>query len=368
MSAMRRASAPADRLATGSSSATSDPFTRPSIAESDVVASRHRALRETLDVSADVSWAGEPHALAMARDVLERTAELADPVGPAHDERMERDRADERLPLGLGEHLVELIHDQISEFPRAVVVPDHSAGVVHLDRIRHRENGPRARLHPDRLVVHGPVHDVAIAGLLEEVERDATVGEPRAHPSHGPCALVLFDGPRDARDQRTLAVLGQVPLLLGVGDAVPEDLVAATSESGGDVRTVIVDGDVHLRLGREPERVEEIEHAPDADTIAVVAPAEDAVALRLVRWRDGRPFPDAETERLDVDRDVDGQPPASRPHVVRPRDNAGVAIAAMSWQHEWPPWRCDVVRRSRRDGALRTSRQQAEGRSMSWTD
>src|SRR5262245_7400902 len=337
MSAMRRASAPADRLATGSSSATSDPFTRPSIAESDVVASRHRALRETLDVSADVSWAGEPHALAMACDMLERTAELADPVGPAHDERMERDRADERLPLGLGEHLFELIHDEVGELARAVVVPDHSAGVVYLDRIRHRENGPRARLHPDRLVVHGPVHDVAIAGLLEQVERDTAVGEPWAHPPSGPRALVLFDGRGDTRDQCALAVLGQVPLLLGVGDAVPEDLVTATPESRGDVGTLIVDGDVHLRLGREPERVEQIEHAPDADAVAVVPPAEDAVALRLVWWRDGRSLAHAEAEGLDVDGDIDSQPAAARPRVVGPRNDTGVAIAAMSRQHEWPP-------------------------------
>src|SRR5215475_13839090 len=124
---MRRASAPADRPTTASSSATPDPLTRPSIAESDVVASRHGAFREALDMGADVSRASEPHALAMARDVLERAAELADPVRPAHDERMERDRADERLPLGLSEHLVKLVHDQVGELARAVVVPDHSA-------------------------------------------------------------------------------------------------------------------------------------------------------------------------------------------------------------------------------------------------
>src|SRR5262249_18790392 len=143
----------------------------------------------------------------------------------------------------------------------------------------------------------------------------------------------LLDRGGDALDERPLAVFRKVPLLLRVGDAVPQDLVATKPESGGDVGAVIVDGDVHLRLGREPERGEQIEHAPDADTIAVVAPAEDAVALRLVGWRDGRSLSHAETEGFDVDGDVDGQPSPSRPRIVGSRDDAGVAIAAMSWQH-----------------------------------
>ena len=62
--------------------------------------------------------------------------------------------------------------------------------------------------------------------------------------------------------------------------------------------------------------VVQVEQAPDTNAIAVVAPAEDAVALRLVRRRDGRALADAVAERLDVERQVDGQPAPARPRVV----------------------------------------------------
>jgi hypothetical protein len=107
-----------------------------------------------------------------------------------------------------------------------------------------------------------------------------------------------------------------VSLLLGVRHAVAQDLIAALAELDGDVGAVIVDGDVHLRLGGQVERVEQLEHAPDADAIAVVAPAIDAVALRLVGRRDGHALAHAVGEGLDVDGDVDGQAPAARPRVV----------------------------------------------------
>ena len=87
---------------------------------------------------------------------------------------------------------------------------------------------------------------------------------------------------------------------------------------------VLVDGDVHLRLHGQAQLVEELEHAPDAHAIAVVAPAIDAVALRLVRRGDGRALADAVAERLDVDGDVDGQTAAAGPGIVGPRDDARV--------------------------------------------
>src|SRR5947207_2815378 len=112
---MRRASAPAERPPTGASNAMPDWLTRSRIPESSVCAPGYDALREGLDVRADVPRAREPHALAMAGDVLERSAELADPVRAAHDERVQRDGAHERLAVGLSQHLVELVHDQVGK-------------------------------------------------------------------------------------------------------------------------------------------------------------------------------------------------------------------------------------------------------------
>jgi hypothetical protein len=163
----------------------------------------------------------------MFEDVLERTAQPPDTVRAAGDERVERDRAHERLARGLRQHLVELVDDQIGELVRRVVIPDDPPRVVHLDRIRHGEDPALARADPDRLIVHRPVHRVPVTRLLQEIHRDDAVREPGAHPADGPGALVARDRGRDALDERALLVLAQMALLVGVGHAVPEDLVAA---------------------------------------------------------------------------------------------------------------------------------------------
>src|SRR5207249_6985711 len=84
------------------------------------LAPRHGAGRERLDVGADVAWAREPDAIAMREDVLQRAAQPADAVGAAEDERVQRDRAHERLARRLREHLVELVHDHGGELFRRV--------------------------------------------------------------------------------------------------------------------------------------------------------------------------------------------------------------------------------------------------------
>ena len=191
---------------------------------------------------------------------------------------------------------------------------------------------PRVR-EPDGLVVHGPVHDVAIPRLLQEIHGDAAVGEPRAHPPHGPRALVALDGGGDAGDQVALVALAEMPLLVGVGGAVAEDLVAARAQALGDVGRRLVDLGVHLRLGGQAELVEQVEDAPDADAIAVVAPAVDAVALGLVGRGDGRALADPEAEGLDVEGQVDGEPAPARPGVVGSPRDVRVLVASVRGQH-----------------------------------
>src|SRR5881397_385501 len=150
------------------------------------------------------------------------------------------------------------------------------------------------------------------------IHRDGAVREPRAHPPDGPGTFMPRDRARHALDQRALLVLVEMSLLLGVRDAVPEDLVSALAQPLGDVRRHLVDGRVHLGLGGKAELVEQLEQAPDAHAVAVVAPAVDAVALRLVRRRDGGALAGAEAEGLDVERHVDGQATAPGPGIVGP--------------------------------------------------
>src|SRR5881409_2585493 len=303
-----------------------------SIARPPLTRFRDDTARQALDVGADLAGAREPDAIAVTDDVLQRAPQLRQPIRPAHHERVQRDRAHERLARRLPEQLVELVHDHVGELARGVLVPDDAARVVHLDRIGHREQPPAAGLEPHGLIVHRPVHRVAVARLLEQVERDRRVREPRAHPADGAPALVPLDGGGDARDHGALLVLGHVLLALGVRHAVTDDLVAALSQPLGDVGGGLVDLDVHLRLDRQVELVEEVEEPPDPDAVAVVTPGIDAGAHRLVGRRDGDALAHAKAERFDVDRDVYGEARAVRPRVVRPLRDVGVVVASVAGQ------------------------------------
>ena len=195
---------------------------------------------------------------------------------------------------------------------------------------------PAARLHPDRLVVHRPVHEVAITGFLQEVGRDGRVRQPGAHPAGRPLALVLLDGRGHALDQGALIGLVEMVLFVRVGLAMAKKLVAPRAQLLGDVGRHLVDRRVHLRLDRDVERVEHFEQAPHADPVAVVAPRKDRMALRLIGRRDRRALALAEGERLDVERDINRETLAIGPVVIGPRGNVGILVAAMCRQHAAP--------------------------------
>ena len=70
---------------------------------------------------------------------------------------------------------------------------------------------------------------------------------------------------------------------------------------------------VEIHGTAKPMLVHGVHDSPKSDTIAVVTPAVDAVALRLVGRGDGRALAHTEPEGFDVERDVDGEPAAAGP-------------------------------------------------------
>jgi hypothetical protein len=52
-----------------------------------------------------------------------------------------------------------------------------------------------------------------------------------------------------------------MPLLLGIGDAVPQNFIAALAQLFRNVRTVLVDLGIDLRLDRDIEFVKEFKQA-----------------------------------------------------------------------------------------------------------
>src|SRR5712692_11746808 len=155
--------------------------------------------------------------------------------------------------------------------------------------------------------------------------------------------------------QLAFIFLVHLSLALGIRMAVADQLVAALRERLDDFRAVVVERSVDERADWQLERIEELEAAPYADAVAVVAPREvEDVGLggfRPERGAEAR----AEIEVLDVESDVHGQPPAFRPAVVRPPRDGRVAVAAVRFQGPMHRISCRAAPRSgQRTGCLRT--------------
>jgi len=140
---------------------------------------------------------------------------------------------------------------------------------------------------------------------------------------------------------------------------VRHELVAALNHALADLWMVLEDHRVQVVGERARELVEEIEHAPDADAVAVVAPR--VVALRLRRRAAGRVGAEAGAvgKVLDVVAEVDGEPLAAGPRVVLAAVDWQIVVAAVGWQpHGVPPvghsrWReCSIRTRPRGAVAL----------------
>jgi hypothetical protein len=110
--------------------------------------------------------------------------------------------------------------------------------------------------------------------------------------------------------------------------AVGDDLVAAPTERRDHLGAIVIEGGVDQRADRQLELLEELQAAPDADAVAVVAPCE-VENVRLRRRRELRSQPAAELEVLDVEADVEREPLRARPGVVGPARDRRILVAAM---------------------------------------
>src|SRR5262245_7858022 len=292
-------------------------------------------------VFGDLAGAREPDAvLPLVLDNMpDRLFQRPQPERLTDDESVQRQAEDERLALRLPQHFLELVDDHVGELASRMVAPDQRAGIVELERIRHREQRSGPRLHPDRLVVDRPVEQVRVARLLEQVGRDIRLERGGPHPSGGPDADMLLDHLGDFLDDAGFVLLPHPAQDLGVGAAMAAHVVAALPDLLDDVGILVADRAVEKDRRRELELVEHLEQAPVADAVAVIAPCPVARRLRPAAAVRGRVHADAgaEGEMLDVERHVHGKPLAAGPAVIGPLRYGRIAVAAVrgKFQHQF---------------------------------
>src|SRR5258706_85905 len=267
-------------------------------------------------------------------------AQRPQPERLAEHVRMDRDVADERMAPALIDHLLELVDDHVAELPGAWLAVHHHGRVVDFHRVGYREDRPRARSHPYRLVVARPVHQVRVAGFLEQVGRHGCFVRTRAHPARRAFFLVAREGLRHFADQALLVRFPKAAQVLGVGAAVRHDLVAAGADSREDLRRVVVEQAVGVVRERQLQFVGKVEEAPDPHAVAVVAPGIVALRLRLAALRVVVSEACAEGEALDVGGEAEREALAARPGIVFPLRDRRVVVARMPRQegfcHERP--------------------------------
>ena len=249
-------------------------------------------------------------------DVAERPLKVTDAMRLPHDVRMQRDAHDQRAIRGLRVNAVEVVDDHLGEFRRLDrVAVGHRVVDIHL--VRDRDQAAAAHAHRERLIVVVPVAVIFDAGLGHEVGRVVREGRRGREPSRELAAGVPAIGLDALLDRGALGVLRHVPVIARVVEAVRHHVPLAALVRFQDLRIVVEHREIERGGAADAEVVHDVEHAPEADAVAVVA---QAVAQHVGMWRArpriARPRFGQILVVLDVRHDPDGKACAAGPGKV----------------------------------------------------
>ena len=172
--------------------------------------------------------------------------------------------------------------------------PPVGRAVIGLERVWEADEPAVGHVDRERLVVVEQVAHVAHAVLGEQAHRPLGVRQGRGEPPGEVLARVPEDGGDHVLDHRPLLPLVHAEEVARVVDAVGEELPSRRAARFDDLRVVLAEGDIERDAAPDAVGAEDVEDAPDADPVAVVAvgvgrhvglPAGPRAPGRVVRGR-----------------------------------------------------------------------------------
>ena len=173
----------------------------------------------------------------------------------------------------------------------------------------------------------GPIEEIAVSRLGQEVRRHARLRDPGTEPSGGGLAFLPSQDGSGFGDEGAFGILVEAALSLRVGAAMPDDLVAACPESLDQTGAILVDPAVGKDAGGKAKLVEQRFHPPGTDAIAPVAPS---IVQHVRLGTAGSQFgaeARSEIESLEIERDIDREALPPRPVVDGTIGQGAIAVS-----------------------------------------
>ena len=205
--------------------------------------------------------------------------------------------------LGLGIEPVERLLEHREAAVAGLPLAHEHGEVVDLGGIRHRDQRlPRFRVDQVGLVVVQQVGEVEHPLLGQQIGRVGGGAQRGRQPPPGPLAGGLLADAQGLADHLalTLGVLVEIGQQVGLHVVVGHDLPAALDGGVDDGLPLDPHLGVHRARRGHALGVEHVEHPPDADALAILAPGPVGVVVDVARELAAHDAGAAGVERLGV--------------------------------------------------------------------
>ena len=122
---------------------------------------------EALDVTREVARMGRPDVIVQG-DAADYSTDMLQGERVSVQIGMKRQQENQWRGSRLQPHFVELIDQEVGVLSRRKAASLQHRQVVRRSRIRDRQDPPGSRLEPYWLVIEPPVHEIAIAGFVNQ--------------------------------------------------------------------------------------------------------------------------------------------------------------------------------------------------------